>query len=74
MRNVLTLAVSVEGRVGMKVGVVAGGRILNHFAPEQVPNGDSLTTAPPPPKSGPKEAALLTLRSWKESAWASYSR
>lgn len=34
--------------MGMKVGVVAGSRILNHFAPEQVPNGESPTTAPHP--------------------------
>ena len=27
----------------MKVGVVAEGRILNSFAPEKFPNGDSLT-------------------------------
>ena len=36
------VCMGVYGR-GVKVGVVAEGRILNSFAPEKFPNGDSLT-------------------------------
>ena len=35
------VCMGVYGR-GVKLSVVAGGRILNSFAPEKFPNGDSL--------------------------------